>query len=66
MPSCTKFNYASQARSALPRSAPSLRRHAADSLDPKGAYHCSTCRRWHLTSAPRIQTPPWITRHTHA
>ena len=58
MSECSKVPYANRwlATSAMRAIA---RRHAARGLKaPTGAYLCSSCRCWHLTSKPTSQVPP--------
>lgn len=56
---CSKVCYPNH-EAALKAMRAIQRKKSADGLkSPQGAYLCAACRRWHLTSKPGIQTPPW-------
>lgn len=60
MSECSKIPYATR-WAALVAMRAIVRRYATRGLTgPKGAYLCSSCRCWHLTSKAGVQTPPWV------
>lgn len=60
MLSCSKVAYANR-RDALLALRAISRAYARRGLrGPQGAYLCQPCGRWHLTSARRVQTAPWM------
>ena len=59
MSDCSKVSYASR-RTAVRAMRAIARSYANRGLvGPKGAYFCTSCRSWHLTSKAGVQTPPW-------
>jgi molybdenum cofactor biosynthesis enzyme MoaA len=59
MSECSKISYVSR-RTAVRAMRAIARSYANRGLvGPKGAYFCTSCRRWHLTSKTGVQTPPW-------
>jgi hypothetical protein len=62
MTECTKRLYETQwaATRALLAVQPKMER--LHRKVPTGAYFCSTCRGWHLTSKSKTQIPPWARR----
>jgi hypothetical protein len=60
MSECSKISYADQ-RAAVAAMRVIARRYAVrGESGPRGAYLCSSCRCWHLTSKEGVQTPPWL------
>lgn len=55
---CTKRPYATQLQADLAMRAIARRPRQRGRPEPTGSYLCS-CRRWHLTSKSKSQTPPW-------
>ena len=62
MRTCSKVSYASRTSALLAMRAIARRMEERGRTAPKGAYLCSTCRCWHLTSVPGVQTAPWSKR----
>lgn len=59
MSSCSKVSYPTKIAAVLAIHAIQRRNAARDRKGPTGAYICSACKRWHLTSKSGTQTPPW-------
>jgi hypothetical protein len=60
MLSCSKVAYAN-GRDALVALRAISRAYARRGLrGPQGAYLCQPCGGWHLTSARRVHTVPWM------
>jgi hypothetical protein len=59
MSDCSKIPYRSCTEATLAMRAIRRKKTARGLNGPTGAYLCPTCKRWHLTSKSRTQTPPW-------
>jgi hypothetical protein len=57
--SCSKQPYRTQWMALCAMRAIIRKRQGQDVKVPTGAYLCSECRRWHLTSKSGSQMPPW-------
>lgn len=62
--SCSKLPYRTQWMALCAMRAIVRKCRGRDVKVPTGAYLCSECRCWHLTSKSRTQAPPWETRRT--
>jgi hypothetical protein len=60
MHSCSKVAYANRRDALLALRAISRAYARRGYRGPQGAYLCRPCGRWHLTSAKRVQTAPWM------
>ena len=60
--SCSKLPYRTQWMALCAMRAIVRKRQGRTVKVPTGAYLCSQCRCWHLTSKSGIQTPPWDKR----
>jgi hypothetical protein len=59
MSECSKICYPTRAAATIAMR-PIARRYAAHGLKrPTGAYFCSACKGWHLTSKSGTQVAPW-------
>jgi hypothetical protein len=65
MEHCSKVCYPNRGAALNAMRAIQRKKSANGLKSPQGAYLCAACRRWHLTSKPGIQTPPWA-RKRHA
>lgn len=62
MSSCTKVCYPTR-HAAMTAMRAIIRRCAGREVTtPAGAYFCSGCHHWHLTSRPGVQISPWSRR----
>lgn len=59
MAECTKKLYKVRREALLALRAIRRRAEARACKAPTGAYFCTPCRGWHLTSKSRTQVPPW-------
>ena len=60
MSECSKIPYTSRWIALAAMRAIARSRATRGLTGPSGTYFCSSCRRWHLTSKARVQTPPWV------
>jgi hypothetical protein len=59
MSECSKICYLTRAAATIAMR-PIARQYAARGLkSPTGAYFCSACKGWHLTSKSATQVAPW-------
>lgn len=66
MAMCKKVCYPSRRAAVVALRAIAKKNERRGLSAPRGAYLCVSCKRWHLTSAPGIQVPPWSKSRTHA
>lgn len=59
MVACDKKPYPTQWRAEVALRACARRARQRGRPEPTGTYLCRHCRRWHLTSKSKSQTPPW-------
>ena len=59
MSECSKIGYVSRWTAVVAMRAMARRYARRGVTGPKGAYFCTSCRCWHLTSKMGVQTPPW-------
>lgn len=56
---CTKVSYADRTKALIALNAIGRAMKRKGRQGPRGTYLCASCRAWHLTSSPGIQSPPW-------
>lgn len=66
MATCSKIPYRSLQAAKVALHAVRRSARVTGRRPPTGAYLCSICRAWHLTSKSRIQRPPWAKGRCHA
>jgi hypothetical protein len=59
MSDCSKISYVHRWEAVVAMRAIARAYTARGAQGPRGAYFCSACRRWHLTSRDALQAAPW-------
>ncbi len=64
MSKCSKIAYASRGDAVVAMRGIARARATRGLTGPQGAYLCSSCGCWHLTSKAGVQTEPWAKART--